>query len=342
VLAVVVPVLAELLRCPVVQAPMAGGVSTPALAAGVSEAGGLGFLAAGYKTPQQVRAEIAEVRAVTAEPFGVNVFVPDPRPVDEEAVRRYRTELLGEADRYGVELGVPLPGDDDYWVGKLEVLVEEAVPVASFTFGCPPAEVTGRLHAAGTLVIVTVTSVPEAVHAVAAGADVLCVQGIEAGGHRATFLGHPGDLGLLPLLALVRRAVAVPLVAAGGVMTCQGVAAAVAAGAAAAQLGTAFLAAPESGTHPAHRAALTDPRFGATALTRAFSGRLARGLTNRFMTEHQAAPQAYPAVHHLTKPIRQAAAAQDDPGGMALWAGQGHPLVRQLPAGELVGLLAAR
>src|SRR5262249_43288063 len=158
---------------------MAGGVSTPALAAGVSGAGGLGFLAAGYKTPRQVRVEIAEVRAVTAEPFGVNVFLPDHRPVDEEAVGRYRLEVLGEADRYGVEPPTPPPDDDDHWAGKLDVLVEEAVPVAGFTFGCPAAEVIGRLHAAGTLVVVTVTSVPEAVRAVAAGADVLCVQGIE-------------------------------------------------------------------------------------------------------------------------------------------------------------------
>src|SRR5262249_42658107 len=160
--------------------------------------------------------------------------------VDEEAVGRYRLELLGEADRYGVELPTPPPGDDDHWAGKLDVLVEEAVPVAGFTFGCPAAEVIGRLHAAGTLGVVTVTSVPEAVRWVAAGADVLCVQGIEAGGHRATFLDHPGDLGLLPLLALVRQAVAVPLIAAGGIMTCEGIAAARAAGAAAAQLGTAF------------------------------------------------------------------------------------------------------
>jgi nitronate monooxygenase len=331
--------LATLLDRPVVQAPMAGGPSTPALAAAVGEAGGLGVLAAGYKTPEQVAAEVAAVRAATARPFGVNVFVPDRTPVDGAAVDRYRAALQPEADRYGVRLGDPRGADDDAYGEKLDLLAAARVPVASFTFGCPTAAEAGRLRAAGTLVVVTVTSVAEAEHAAAAGADALCVQGVEAGGHRGTFLDAPGDLALLPLLALVGAAVDLPLLAAGGVMTAAGVAAVRAAGAVAAQCGTAFLAAAEAGTSAAHRAALADPGTG-TALTRAFTGRWARGLATRFLTEHADAPAGYPAVHHLTAPLRAAAARAGDPGGMALWAGQAYPLARPGPAAEIVARLS--
>jgi nitronate monooxygenase len=326
--------LAELLRRPVIQAPMAGEPSTPALAAAVSAAGGLGFLAAGYKTPARVAEDIAVVRTQTDRPFGVNVFVPDPRPVDLAAVDRYRATLQPEAARYGVPLGEPRM-DDDGWSAKLDLLLDERVPVASFTFGCPAAAEVARLRAAGTLVVVTVTSVPEARIAAAAGADLLCVQGIEAGGHRGTFADAPGDTALLPLLALVAAAVDLPLVGAGGIMTGPGVAAVLAAGAVAAQCGTAFLAADEAGTPAAHRTALTDPG-STTSLTRAFSGRWARGIVNRFMISHADAPDGYPAIHHVTRPLRAAAGAAGDPGGMNLWAGQGHSLARSAPAAEIL------
>ena len=162
----------------------------------VSAAGGLGSLAAGYKTVERVAADIAAVRTATGRPFGVNLFVPDPAPLDLAAVRRYRDSLAPEATRYGVPLGEPQV-DDDGWAAKLDLLVAERVPFVSVTFGCPaPAEIA-RLRAAGTLVMVTVTSVPEARTAAGAGADLLCVQGIEAGGHRGTFADAPGDTGLL-------------------------------------------------------------------------------------------------------------------------------------------------
>jgi nitronate monooxygenase len=329
--------LAELLRRPVIQAPMAGDPSTPALAAAVSAAGGLGFLAAGYKSAERVAADIAAVRAATDRPFGVNVFVPDPRPVDVAAVQRYRDSLASEATRYGVPLGEPRV-DDDSWAAKLDLLVVERLPVASFAFGCPAAAEVARLRAAGTLVVVTVTSVPEARIAAAAGADLLCVQGVEAGGHRSTFADAPGDTALLPLLALVAAAVDLPLVAAGGIMTAAGVAAVLAAGAVAAQCGTAFLAADEAGTPAVHRAALVDPA-STTSLTRAFSGRWARGITNRFMLSHADAPAGYPAIHHVTRPLRAAAVAAGDPGGMNMWAGQGHSLARSAPAADILRLL---
>jgi nitronate monooxygenase len=327
------------LRAPIVQAPMAGGPSTAELAAAVSEAGGLGFLAAGYKDPPAVREELRLVRALTGQRFGVNVFVPGP-PGDEAAVRRYADELRAEAERWGVELGEPRV-DDDAWEAKVALLAEERVPVVSFTFGLPRADMVTALHAAGSSVLVTVTTPQEAVAARDVGADALVVQGIEAGGHRGGFGDEDGqgEYGLLTLLRLVARAVDVPLVAAGGIPDGPAVAAVLVAGAKAAQLGTAFLCCPEAGTAPAHRQALTT--YGDTALTRAFSGRRARGLVNRFLAEHTAgAPAAYPQVHHLTTPVRAAARRAGDPDGLNLWAGQAHPLVESIPAAELVQRLA--
>ncbi|WP_448642633.1 nitronate monooxygenase [Geodermatophilus sp. URMC 63] len=327
------------LRQPVVQAPMAGGPSTPELAAAVSEAGGLGFLGAGYKSPSAVADEVRAVRALTGERFGVNVFVPGP-PGDDEAVRRYAGELRADAERWGVELGEPR-ADDDAWAAKVDLLVEERVPVVSFTFGLPRPDMVAALHDAGATVLVTVTTPQEAVAARDVGADALTVQGVEAGGHRGDFgdADGVGEYGLLTLLRLVDRAVDLPLVAAGGLVDGPSVAAVLVAGAEAAQLGTAFLCCPEAGTSPAHRQALTT--YEATALTRAFSGRRARGLVNRFLAEHTAgAPAAYPQVHHLTTPLRAAARKAGDPDGVNLWAGQGHPLVEALPAGELVRRLA--
>ncbi|NNV05852.1 nitronate monooxygenase family protein [Geobacillus sp. C56-T2] len=327
------------LSVPIIQAPMAGGVSTPELAAAVSNAGGLGFLAGGYKTAEAMRAEIHKLRALTDRPFGVNVFVPGDKTVDEKALERYRAVLAAEAERLGATVGEPKWEDDD-WEAKLDVLLQEQVPVASFTFGCPDKAVIAALQKAGVFVIVTVTSVEEAHIASEAGADALCVQGAEAGGHRALFRNDPKQdeaIALFPLLADVRTSVRLPLVAAGGIMDGRGIAAALKAGASAVQLGTAFLRCPESGAHPLHKQALADPRFTETAVTRAFTGRPARGLANRFMAEYRdLAPAAYPHVHHMTKPLRAAAAKAGDPERMSLWAGEGYRLARELPAAELV------
>jgi nitronate monooxygenase len=327
------------LRLPIVQAPMAGGPSTVELAAAVSEAGGMGFLAAGYKSPSAVRDDIRALRAATSERFGVNVFVPGP-PGDEAAVRRYADELRAEAERWGIALGEPTH-DDDGWEEKVALLVEERVPVVSFTFGLPRPDMVAALQDAGATVLVTVTTPEEAVAARDVGADDLVVQGIEAGGHRGGFDDRDGEgeYGLLTLLRLVARAVDLPLVAAGGLVDGASVAAVLVAGAEAAQLGTAFLRCPEAATSAVHREALTTYRQ--TAVTRAFSGRRARGLVNRFLVEHTAAaPSAYPAVHHLTTPLRVAARKAGDPDVPNLWAGQGHSLVEALPAGELVRRLA--
>lgn len=329
---------------PIIQAPMAGGGSTPALASAVSAAGGLGFLAAGYRTAAVVREEIAAVRERTDRPFGVSVFVPRRETGDDAAVAGYRDELAPEAERYGVTLPETPAWDDDEWDAKIEVLVSERVPVAGFTFGCPPPEVTARLHDAGTVIMIMVNTPWEAVAAAEAGADAVIVQGPGAGGHQAAFLPAPPSWeapdDLPELVALVREVTDVPLVATGGIMDGADIAAVLAAGAVAAQLGTAFLRTPESGAHPVHKAALADPRFTRTAFTRAFSGRTARGLANRFMAEHEAsAPACYPQVHHLTKGLRRAAAEQGDPDAMALWCGRGYRRCRDLPAAALVEAL---
>ncbi|MFF5444709.1 nitronate monooxygenase [Streptomyces sp. NPDC012888] len=333
---------------PIVQAPMAGGASCPPLAAAVSQAGGLGFLAGGYKTADGMYQEIKQLRGLTRRPFGVNLFLPQYGQPDPAAVEAYRGQLAGEATWYETSLAAEdtVGNTDDGWDAKLAILIEDPVPVVSFTFGCPPAAALTCLRKGGTRTLVTVTSVAEALTAQDAGADALCVQGIEAGGHQGTHRDDPQadgtGVGLLALVAQVREAVALPIVAAGGLMRGSQIAAVLAAGAEAAQLGTAFLACPESGAHPLHKKALTDPLFVRTELTRAFSGRPARGLVNRFMREHGPyAPAAYPQVHHLTSGLRRAAAAAGDPQGMALWAGQGHRLARSLPAGELVEVLAA-
>ncbi len=200
----------------------------------------------------------------------------------------------------------------------------------------------GALRAAGTSVWVTVTDATEAATAVRAGADCLCVQGAEAGAHRGTFTNRPGSQArALDLIATIRSATDVPLVAAGGVMTASDVAAALGAGAAGAQCGTAFLRCPESGAHPVYKAALADPSYQATAVTRAFSGRPARGLVNTFLSEHQDAPAAYPEINNATRPIRAAAAAAGDASRMSLWAGQGYRAATSRPAGEVIEMLCS-
>ncbi|MFF8727429.1 nitronate monooxygenase [Streptomyces sp. NPDC015171] len=338
--------LTDLFPLPIVQAPMAGGVAVPQLAAAVSEAGGLGFLAAGYKTADGMYQEIKQLRGLTNRPFGVNVFMPQPEHAESGAVEVYAHQLAGEAAWYETELGDPDGGRDDGYDAKLAVLLDNPVPVVSFHFGVPSREVFDKLRRAGTFTLVTATTAEEARAVERAGADAVIAQGVEAGGHQGTHRDLPENdgsgLGLLALVAQVREAVRIPIVAAGGIMRGGQIAAVLAAGASAAQLGTAFVAAHESGAHALHKQALTNPLFARTELTRAFSGRPARGLVNRFLREHGPyAPAAYPEVNHLTAPLRKAATKAGDAQGMSLWAGQGHRMARELPAGQLVEVLAA-
>jgi nitronate monooxygenase len=306
----------------VVAAPMAGGPTTPALVAAVSNAGGLGILAGGYKAADAVVAEITETRRGTTRAFGLNLFVPGA-PTDAAV---YCDRLRAE----GIDTGVPRWDDDD-WDAKLQAA--EGVPVVTFTFGCPSREVVDRLRSSGSAVVVTVTTPDEADRA--GDVDGLLLQGAEAGGHRGSWADDEDPpLPLLELLAVTRDDV--PRWAAGGLMTRADVDQVLGAGAAAAVLGTAFLLCPEAGTGPTHRAALQDPRFTETALTRAFTGRTARGLVNGFLREHPDAPRGYPEIHHVTRPMRQRAAAEGDADRLHLWAGTGWQLARAVPAAQLV------
>jgi len=324
------------LHVPIVGAPLAGGPSTPALAAAVSEAGGLGFLAAGYKAVSVVQRELEELRTLTARPIGLNVFFPVRESVDEQALAGYVERMRAEGERYGVAPGEPRWTDDD-WEAKLGLAARERPDVVSFTFGCPEREIVESLRASGCIIWCTVTSVTEARKATEATVDALVVQGAEAGGHQASFHDHDQDpCSLLALLPEIRSATATPLIAAGGISGGADVAISLRAGAVAAQIGSALLRSTEAGTSVTHREAL-EAAERPTRLTRAFTGRRARGIVNRFMLEHDAfAPRGYPEVHHVPAPIRASARELGDADGVNLWAGTGYRNAQDASAAELV------
>lgn len=329
------------LTVPIIGAPMAGGPGTPALAAAVSNAGGLGFLAAGYLSAARFEADIAATRSATTGPIGVNLFVPQHSVATSARLDEYRDRLMPLARRYGVELGLPR-FDDDGWQAKIDVAVAAAPELVSFTFGCPSADVLTRLRTAGVASAVTVTSRAEADIAVAAGADVLVAQGPGAGGHRGTFSPNrrPDETALDELLAEIVGSGATPVVAAGGLGDSSAVQGALRCGAVAAQVGTALLLSDEAGTKPVHRAALTDERFAETVVTCAFSGRYARGLANEFTSRFDpVAPLGYPNVNHLTAPLRAAAVAAGHPQHTNLWAGTQWQKVSGGPAADIVAAL---
>jgi nitronate monooxygenase len=328
------------LAVPVVQAPMAGGPSTPALAAAVNRGGGLGFLAGGYLSAAKLASDIAALAEIGDGSFGVNLFVGGGHPADPAAVSAYAARLAPLADAAGIRLGEPR-FDDDAFGDKVAVLRAQPPAVVSFTFGLPPRDVVRALQQAGAEVWLTVTSPAEAAAAAERGADALIVQGVEAGGHRGVFTDddEQSDLTLLAALPLIRAVVDRPLVAAGAIMTGAGLAAVLAAGAAAGQVGTAYLRSAEAGTSQVHRDAVASGRR--TVLTRAFSGRVARGITNRWHERYdQYAPQAYPEVHHLTSPLRAHGRQAGDPDLVNLWAGQASRLARAQSAEEITRDLA--
>ncbi|WAP53651.1 nitronate monooxygenase [Streptomyces sp. S465] len=329
---------------PVWAAPMAGGPSTPALVKAAARAGGIGFLAGGYKTPHDLAAQIAQVRD-DGLPFGVNLFAPNPVPIAADHYRAYARALQKEADRYGLTLPTEPPAeDDDAWTGKLDLLLANPVPLVSFTFGLPAPDTVRALQEAGTLVAQTVTSPAEALAAANTGADLLIVQAPAAGGHSATLTPDrlPRPIPLPDLVSDVRHTTHLPVIAAGGIATAADTAAALKAGAHAAMAGTALLRTHESGASAAHKAALGDPAFTTTVTTRAFTGRPARALRNRFIDDYESiAPLGYPALHHLTSALRKAATAANDTGLIHLWAGTGYRHARSEPAAQTLTRLAA-
>lgn len=333
------------LDLPVVGAPMAGGISTPLLAAAVSDAGGLGMLAAGYRTPEQVAADLVHTRDLTSRPVGINLFVPQrpDRERHEAAVDALRERLVDEAAALGVEPGHPSWVDTDRWADKV-VLVEALVPaVVSCTFGLPDAGTVARWRAAGSEVHATVTSLDEARAAAEVGVDALVVQGHEAGGHRGSHDpgAEPTLIDHLGLLDMIAPELDLPLVAAGGITTAGDVRRALDAGAVAVQVGTALLLATEAGTSPTYRAALRHPDLTERVTTRAFTGRVAGAVRNGWVDRHDGhVPSVFPVVDGVTKPLRRAAAERGDVHGTHVWAGVGWRAAQDRSAGEIVRDLA--
>lgn len=330
---------------PVVQAPMGGGPTTPELVAAVSNAGGLGSIAGGYLTTDDLHAQILEVRRRTDRPFAVNVFAPDTPLIDSELVAgatQRLTAIHAELDLDPPQLTSRIAPDTE---GQLQLLVEHAPAAVSFTFGVLPDAAIGALHGCGCVLIGTATTVAEAEVLSSAGIDVICAQGAEAGAHRGTFLADPERslVGLLALLPVMVDAVDVPVIAAGGIMDGRGLAAALTLGAGAAQMGTAFLRTDEAGTSEAHREALRRAHEASTVVTAAITGRLARGIHNRLIDELSGCPvPEYPAMNSLTGALRRRAAEQGQPELMALWAGQGVALGMDIPAADLVRFVSGQ
>lgn len=321
---------------------MAGGPDSPELAAAVSNAGGLGSIGCAYLSIEGIEAVGSAVRRLTDRPFALNLFVrqePEPEP---EAERRVQPVL----DAFRAELGLD-PGPFRTWPREqfdrqLEAVLRVRPAVFSFTFGVPTRAQLAALRDAGIYTIGTATTVVEALALDDAGVDAICAQGSEAGGHRGTFIGRfeDGLVGTLALVPQIARRTRRPVIAAGGIMDGAGLRAALGLGARAVQLGTAFMDCPEAGTHPSHRTALRSPDALCTVITRAFSGRPARGIRNRLSDRFEhVEPGPFPLQQRWTADLRAAAAAADRPDLMQLWAGQGAPLVRSLPAAELLAVL---
>ncbi|MET3130228.1 nitronate monooxygenase [Oxalobacteraceae bacterium GrIS 1.11] len=335
-----------LFQHPIVQGPMAGGASSPALAAAVSNAGGLGCMAMSLFAPDVMQTQIAQIRALTQRPFALNLFVqktPEPDPADVARA----SELLRPIWSSLGWRELPLPGKwcEDF-EAQFEVLLAARPAVASFTFDILNLSHVERLHQAGILVIGTVTTVAEGLAWQAVGADAVVASGIESGGHRGTFLGPQleATLTTFELLPQMVAALSIPVISAGGIMHGGDIARALALGACAVQMGTAFLVTDEAGITPAYRQRLLTAGHHPTRLTRAFSGRYARGLENRFMRLMEAVEMqlpAYPVQNALTGSIRAAAAKAGDTELMSLWCGTGVNLARGMPAAQLLRTLVA-
>ena len=326
---------------PVVQAPMAGGPTTPELVAAVSNAGGLGSLGAAYLPPETLREQVREIRRRTQAPFNVNLFVPSPFEADPERIERSGELLARYRQELGIRtLGIPSSFEESF-EDQLEVVLEERVPVFSFTFGVPGEDQLHRLRDAGVITVGTATTVREGLRLEERGVEVVVAQGGEAGGHRGTFLGDFRDalIGTMALVPQMVDALSIPVIAAGGIVDGRGLAAALVLGAGAAQMGTAFLACEESGAHPEFKKAVLGAAEDETAVTRVFSGRAARGIKNRFlveMGEHEEELPPFPVQNALTRDVRAEAQRQGRPEFMSLWAGQAAGLAHPFTAARIV------
>jgi nitronate monooxygenase len=331
---------------PIIQAPMAGGPATPELVAAVSSAGGLGSLGSAYSTPEQITSDINKVRGLTDKPFNVNLFAggyASETPVDAGPM----LALLAEIHQ-ALDLPPPtLPAwPKNPFAEQLQAILEARPAVFSFTLGIPEPDAIARLKAAGIAIFGTATTVQEGKMLQASGVTAIVAQGAEAGSHRGTFAG-PFESAMVPTLELVRSlraALPTPIIASGGLMDGRDIAQAFARGASSAQLGTAFLTCPEAGTPEAYRRAILAARADTTVITRAFSGRPARGLLNTFISKLDGQEKIilpFPLQNALTRPMRTAAAKLGESGYLSLFVGQGVRRARALPAAELIQRLVA-
>ena len=328
---------------PIIQAPMAG-TSTPAMAAAVSNARALGFLALGSSNVESAREAIAETKALTARPFGLNFFchaTPKPDPAHDKAWIEY---LRPEFTRFGAEPPAALTEiyksfvDDD---AMFDLVLETKPAVVSFHFGLPSQPKIDALKKTGIVLMATATCLSEAKRIQNAGIDAIVAQGYEAGGHRGIFdpAGHDDRLGMFSLVQVLMRAMDIPVIATGGIMDGAAINAVLKIGAAAAQLGTAFIGCPESAADAGYRKELASDAANHTVMTAAVSGRPARCLANRFTALDDRNHAAYPRAYDIGKALNAAAKAKGESGYGAQWAGQAAPLARSMPAAELIATL---
>ena len=329
------------IQYPIVQAGMAGGITTPKLVASVSNAGGLGTIGAGYLNPDSLRTAIRAVKELTNRPFGVNLFVVQETLPNEEEMERMNRHLDPIREMLGIETRQQIDRYSESFEDQIQVVLDEHVPVFSFTFGIPLQEVLKHLKHHRIVVLGTATTVDEALQLEASGVDAIVVQGSEAGGHRGTF-GTSAMAALVGTMALVPQVVdhvCVPVIASGGIMDGRGLIASLALGASAVQMGTAFVPCVESGAHELYKEAVLRSHEDATQITFAYSGKAARGIRTKFMQEIDGYPgkiPPYPVQNALTQDIRQAAAKQRNPEYMSLWAGQGVRLTTNRTAQAIV------
>lgn len=333
-------------KYPIIQAPMAGGVTTSTLVAEVSNSGGLGMLGAGYLSPVQTREQIKEVKQLTSHPFGINLFVPNEFMVTEKQIKSANQFLTPIRQQLNLEQkdSMDIPNYNDVYETfkeQIKIVMEEKVPICSFTFGIPSNEIIADLKECNIILMGTATSVREAVKNEKAGMDIVVVQGSEAGGHRGSFIDGDQEslIGLMSLIPQVVDTVNIPVVAAGGIMDGRGLMASICLGAKGVQMGTAFLTCVESGAHEVHKDAILNANEEETVLTRSFSGKWARGIKNKFILEMQKQETLlpdYPVQNTLTQDIRKASSAQNTQDFMSLWSGQSPRLATSQTVNSLI------
>ena len=333
-------------RYPIIQAPMAGGATTPELVAAVSNAGGLGSLGAGYMAPDDIRRAIKRIRELTNEPFAVNLFIPQGHEASQEQIEKACDDIEQCSKELGQKIKPVLAPYAQSFEEQIQVILEEKAPIFSFTFGILDKIWIEKVRSNNALLIGTATTLPEAQALEESGVDMIVAQGSEAGGHRGTFLSGEEDalIGLFSLIPQCVEQLKIPVIAAGGIMDGRGIVAAITLGAAAVQMGTAFLSCHESGIHDKYKEILLAQQHDSTTLTRAFSGKLARGIRNKFIDriqDKQANILNYPIQNALTKSMRQKAKKVESTEFMSLWAGQAASLSREISAKDLMSKLVA-